>query len=477
MPKVTVQIPVFNERFMVNRIIHAVAKFEYPQELLQIQVLDDSTDDTPKIAREAVEKFRAKGVNIVLIHRAHRTGYKAGALAEGLKKATGEFIAIFDADFVPHSNFLQRIFVEHKAFDDPQIGFVQTRWTYLNRNQNLLTRSLGIIMNVHFFIDQPARYHANLPFHFNGSGGIWRARCIEDAGGWHFDTLTEDLDLSYRARLKGWRGIYLLEEEAPNDLPADILAFKQQQKRWARGIAQCFRKLLLTILVSKFSPLQKLSSIFHISGYFLCPCLVIFIVLWPIIVLKEGLISQVPLWLHFLGPLGIAYVLAMYLASIKQKEDRKRFFLDILFTALIGVGISLNNAVAVGMGLFRKQTGVFERTPKGLSDQKGTESEFPIISLNRRSVYKLQPDWTMWGELLMACYSFTMWIWLFRKGEWLLGFPMALYGICFACISLMQLRDVLRSRNEVFESSQSTREFRSAEMKTLAGSDVTPPAE
>jgi cellulose synthase/poly-beta-1,6-N-acetylglucosamine synthase-like glycosyltransferase len=431
-----------------------VANLDYPSDLLQIQILDDSTDDTPDIAKIEVAKYFAKGLNIELIHRSHRDGFKAGALAEGLKSAHGEFIAVFDADFVPHANFLKRLIIERRGFDAPDVGFLQTRWSFLNRDMSDLTEVQGHLMDSHFFIDQPARYHADFPLTFNGSGGVWRKACIEDAGGWQFDTLTEDLDLSLRAKMKGWRGIYYIEEESPNDLPADMLAFKQQQKRWARGNAQCLRKLLFTLFASKLTIFQKLSSMFHMSGYFVSMIFMAFIIIYPWVALDKDWVSKIPIWVHFLGLFCLSYFVTLFIANKKRGGDVMGFFRRFYFTLIIIMGISVNNTVSVLLGLLRKQVGVFERTPK--------EEYIPIttdfgdntllsnekLSSPNASQYRLKLNWTMWVELGVACYSFTMAVIIFRNSLWYYSLLMIAYGIVFSVFSLIQLRDVIRSRSQ-----------------------------
>ncbi|MGV7220920.1 MAG: glycosyltransferase family 2 protein [Nitrospinales bacterium] len=482
LPKITVQIPVFNERYMVARIINAVAKLDYPADRLQIQVLDDSTDDTPDIAFKEVEKVRAKGINIDLIHRNNRNGFKAGALAEGLKSAQGEFIAIFDADFVPRPNFLQKIIVEHRGFENPKIGFIQTRWVYLNRNHSFLTKAEGLIMDIHFYIDQPARYHAGLPFHFNGSGGIWRKTCIEDAGGWHFDTLCEDLDLSYRAKMKGWSGVYLTEEEAPNDLPTTLMAFKQQQKRWARGSAQCLRKLAPKILSSNFTAVQKLASLVHISGYFLNTLIFLFIIIWPFTVLHGEFFKDIPLWIHFLGLFSFAFIFAMYIANKKNGYNNKYFLRNILGAVLIGIGISVNNMMAFLSGFFSKKVGTFERTPKvkTLSDssipiihselKKMDVDSGKVFKQEKSSGYYLSLDRTIGIEIAVGVFSLTMMFLIIENDHFILSIPMLIYGVTFLLVGLMQVLDVNRSRNQ----SEKTEPVISDSITT---NDATSPAE
>ncbi|MFQ5720351.1 MAG: cellulose synthase family protein, partial [Acidobacteriota bacterium] len=240
-PWVTVQLPVFNERLVVEGLIDATCAIDWPRDRLEIQVLDDSTDDTADLVAERVRQARAQGFIIHHVRRARRHGYKAGALAAGLTTARGEFIAVFDADFVPPRNFLQATVFE---FDDPQVGMVQARWGHLNRRRSWLTRIQAVFLDGHFLVDHVARTRSGCFFNFNGTAGIWRRRCIEDAGGWQADTLTEDLDLSYRAQLRGWRFVYRPDVLAPAELPARMSSFRSQQHRWAKGSIQTARKLL-----------------------------------------------------------------------------------------------------------------------------------------------------------------------------------------------------------------------------------------
>jgi len=477
LPKITVQVPVFNERYIVSRIINAVANLDYPRDKLQIQILDDSTDDTTEIARVAVDNFRAKGINIKLIHRSHRTGFKAGALAYGMEKADGEFIAIFDADFVPHSNFIKRLICDHRAFEEPDVGFAQTRWVYLNRERNFLTRAYALMLDVHFFIDHPARQKANLPFNFNGSGGIWRRTSLEDAGGWEHDTLTEDLDLSYRAKMKGWRGVYYLEEEAPNDLPTDIAAFKQQQRRWARGTIQCFRKLIWKILRSNLSLAQKISSVFHMGAHFLNPSLLVFIGILPILLLKDGLFFKLPIWVHLLSPLFLIFFAALYISNKKYGGNPKMFFRDLPFAIFLAIGISVSNTFAVTLGLFRKQIGVFERTPKELSVEISPDNKNQSTVLNRKSGYRLKPDWTMWGEIAMACYIFTMAIALLEDGLLAWAILPLFYALLFGGMGLLQFRDMIRPRGFPADSIKVRNELLGREIKAASEAEIRSPAE
>ncbi len=250
-PKVTVQLPIYNERYVIERLVEAVSQFDYPRELLEIQVLDDSTDQTQQIARDCVERYRALGLPICYIHRDNREGYKAGALQEGLKSATGEFVAVFDADFIPPADFLRRTV---PYFADEKLAMVQTRWSYINRNYSALTEVEAILLDGHFVIEHSARYRSGLFFNFNGTAGIWRRNAIEDAGGWQHDTLTEDTDLSYRAQLRGWHFLYLPDIECPSELPVEMNAFKSQQARWAKGLMQTAKKSFRACCVQTSPP-------------------------------------------------------------------------------------------------------------------------------------------------------------------------------------------------------------------------------
>jgi cellulose synthase/poly-beta-1,6-N-acetylglucosamine synthase-like glycosyltransferase len=297
-PRVTVQLPSFNERYTIERLIHAVAKFDYPHDLLQIQVLDDSTDDTTALIRHLVNKYTCKGMDIELIHRTNQTGFKAGALAEGLPLAKGKLTAIFDADFVPPADWLKRTVPE---FINPHLGCLQTRWGHLNDKFNSLTMAQSLGIDGHFVIEQSARSRNNLFMNFNGTAGLWRKHCIEDSGGWQYDTLTEDLDLSYRAQLRGWQIDYLPEVVVPAELPAQIEAFKKQQFRWAKGSFQTLRKLIPSLLQSDAPWYKKVLGLIHLTGYLVHPLMVGTLLL----MLPVGLFS----------PLVFKWMLIMMLAA------------------------------------------------------------------------------------------------------------------------------------------------------------------
>ena len=271
-PQVTVQLPIYNERYVIERLVEAVAQFDYPRELLEIQVLDDSTDETTKIARATASSAIADlGLHIVYIHRDNREGFKAGALQEGLKPRRGEFVAIFDADFIPPADFLRRTV---PYFADPKLAMVQTRWSYINRNYSALTEVEAILLDGHFAIEHSSRYRSGLFFNFNGTAGIWRREAIEDAGGWQHDTLTEDTDLSYRAQMRGWQFIYLPEIDCPSELPVEMNAFKSQQARWAKGLMQTAKKILPQVLRSDVPAQVKTEAFFHLTANISYPLMV-----------------------------------------------------------------------------------------------------------------------------------------------------------------------------------------------------------
>ncbi|HEX8985912.1 MAG TPA: glycosyltransferase [Bryobacteraceae bacterium] len=383
LPPVTIQLPLFNERYVVERLLDEVLKMDYPRELLQIQVLDDSTDETHPFAERLVAQYAALGHPIEYHHRTNRHGYKAGALQEGLETATGEFVAVFDADFVPPADFLMRTI---HFFADPQIGVVQTRWSYINRDSNVLTEVQAILLDGHFVLEHGARYGRGLFFNFNGTAGILRRAMIDDAGGWQHDTLTEDSDLSYRAQLKGWRFVYLPGLDCPSELPVEMHSFQVQQSRWAKGLTQVAKKLLPTILRAKVPWRVKLEAIFHLTPNLSYPMMmVVSALMLPVMICRfymgwmQMLFLDLPLIVASFWSISAFYILA-------ERELYPRSFRRtvMLLPALLAVGVALTviNTRAVLEALLGVQTG-FVRTPKYAVD-KG-QAGAVVVKYRRRS--------------------------------------------------------------------------------------------
>jgi len=392
-PRVTIQLPMFNERAVAKRLVDATCRIDYPRDRLEIQVLDDSTDETVDIVAEAVRYWRGQGFDIDHIHRTNRRGYKAGALADGMKSASGEFILIFDADFVPPADILQKTI---HYFTDPRVGMVQARWEHLNRDQSLLTKTQAILLDGHFVIEHAARNRSGRFMSFNGTAGLWRRTCIEDAGGWQHDTLTEDLDLSYRAQMKGWKFLFLPDLVSPAELPPDMEGFKQQQYRWAKGGAQTCRKLLPTILKSSLPKRIKLEAFFHLTS-----CTVY---------LKVHLFAEGEGWERFLFDLSILMIATCSATTFYVCSQRVLFrtWSDSLkyipFLMALGLGISFNNARAVLAGFFGKP-GEFVRTTKFGVTAKSTSWKRQISADRRtRKRINLQPFLELGvGLYLLGC--------------------------------------------------------------------------
>ncbi len=366
-PKVTVQLPMFNEMYVAERIIETIAKFDYPADKLQIQVLDDSTDETKDLIAKKVEEVKARGVNIQHIHRVDRTGYKAGALDDAMDQVEGDFIAIFDADFIPDPDFLQKT-MPH--FTDDKVGVVQTRWGHINKDYSILTELQAFGLNGHFAIEQGGRNASGHYINFNGTGGVWRKACIEDAGGWEHDTLTEDLDLSYRAQLKGWKFRYLEHVIAPAELPITMSALKSQQHRWMKGGAECFIKMWKRIATTKgvkmSDRIHGLSHLFNSSVFVFI--LFLSLLTLPILHIKDSF-SDLNIWLQYgafalVSTLFLAYY---YWHSYRDKKASKfSFFIFIgrfIMFLIVSMGLALNNTVAVLEGYLGIKSS-FVRTPK-----------------------------------------------------------------------------------------------------------------
>ena len=363
LPKVTVQLPIYNEMYVVERLVEAACKIRYPRELLEIQLLDDSTDGTREIAAQVVDKHRALGFNIHHIHRTNRSGFKAGALENGLTLASGEFIAIFDADFIPAENFLEDVI---DYFSDPEVGMIQVRWGHINREYSLLTQVESVILDGHFMIEHGGRHFSGRFFNFNGTAGIWRRQAIESAGGWQHDTLTEDTDLSYRAQMVGWKFLYLPHIVCPAELPVEMNSFKTQQSRWAKGLIQTAIKLLPRILRSDLPWKIKIEAFFHLTANIAYPLMIaLSFLLLPAMIVRfnqgwfQMLYIDLPLWLA-----STASVSMFYLVSQRELYPDWRTRLRFLpFLMSVGIGLSVSNSKAVIEALLGIRSS-FMRTPK-----------------------------------------------------------------------------------------------------------------
>ena len=364
-PCVTIQLPVFNEKYVVERLVDSVCRLDYPKEKLEIQVLDDSTDETVELVAKKVAENKRAGIRIEHIQRTKRTGFKAGALANGLTLAAGEFIAVFDADFVPAKDFLIKTL---PYFDNPEIGVVQTRWGHLNRNYSLFTKIQAFALNAHFSVEQTGRNFSNSFINFNGTAGVWRKACIEDAGGWSADTLTEDLDLSYRAQIKGWQFRYLEEVETPAELPVLMPAIKSQQYRWNKGAAESAIKNLGKVWKGAFPFKTKIHATFHLLNSSIFVLLLLGgIFSLPVLYIKY-LHPEVDFYFHLASVLLIGFLSIGFFFWVASKKApftfAKEKFLPSFFTFMtISMGLSFHNAVAVLEGLFGRKT-PFIRTPK-----------------------------------------------------------------------------------------------------------------
>jgi cellulose synthase/poly-beta-1,6-N-acetylglucosamine synthase-like glycosyltransferase len=421
-PPVTVQLPVYNERHVVERLLDACTALDYPRDRLQIQVLDDSDDDTTQRAEQRAALWRARGMDVTVVRRGERTGYKAGALAHALPLATGEIIVLFDADFAPPPDFLRRTVGAFLAPGSERTGFVQVRWGHLNPTYSLLTRCQALALDGHFGVEQPARFRAGYPFGFNGSAGAWRRACIEDAavGGWQSDTLCEDLDLAYRAQLAGWRGLYTFEMAVPAEIPPQVQAFKRQQFRWAKGTVQALRKLAGRVARSGWSRSRRLAAFGHLGSYLIHPALLLLLLAY----LPLALLDARPL--PMVGALGLASLgppLLYATAAARLYPGRwLAHWLALPLLMLFGLGLSLNNAVAVWEG-FRHNGGAFLRTPKFRIEQQHDSW--------RASAYRLPVEGRTLAEVSLALYAAAAATLAWRAGDgWAAAF-MALYALSF----------------------------------------------
>jgi glycosyltransferase involved in cell wall biosynthesis len=364
LPHVTIQLPLYNEATVAARLFDHVAAIEWPRSRLEIQVLDDSTDETRLLVRQKVDDLRESGLDVVYIHRVDRTGYKAGALDNGLKVAKGDLVAIFDADFLPQPDFLRAVVPHFMA--DARVGMVQARWGHMNREHSMLTRTQALMLDGHHLVENRARAAAGWLFNFSGTGGMWRKEAIAAAGGWQHDTLTEDLDLSYRAQLAGWRFVYRENIVTPAELPEDISAFRAQQFRWAKGTVQTARKLLARVLRAPLTPMQRIEAFFHMTPHFAYPLMVILsVLLLPALVLMPATDTRSMLLLDLPLVVGTTGSLLAFYAMAEAAQGRRRIDALKQLPALLalGAGLAPHLTKAVWEGL-RSMAGEFVRTPK-----------------------------------------------------------------------------------------------------------------
>ncbi|MHC4946597.1 MAG: cellulose synthase family protein [Planctomycetota bacterium] len=432
LPKITVQLPIFNEACVVSRLIDSVCNLEYPKDRLGIQVLDDSTDETRILAESKVEEKAAQGYDIQYIHREDRKGFKAGALKNGLRFTDSEFIAIFDADFVPKPDVFNEI-IHH--FTNREVGMVQVRWGHINRKFSLLTRLQSIFLDGHFVIEHAARNWSGRFFNFNGTAGIWRRRCIEEAGGWQSNTLTEDLDLSYRAQMKGWRFVFVSNVEAPAELPIEMAAFKSQQHRWAKGSIQTARKNLKDIWQGDIPFKVKLEATFHLTSNvaYTLMLLVSFLML-PAFWIRihdpnfaRALVFDVTVFMA-----ATTSVLAFYAASQREiYQDWKRQLICFPLLLALGIGLTVNNSRAVIEALFGKDV-TFIRTPKYNADRKKGKKSFLKRYKGNRNI------WSLLELALGMQFTFITGL-AFYHSLWLPGFFLSLFMIGFYWVGISSL--------------------------------------
>lgn len=408
-PTVTIQLPIFNEYYVAARVIDSAGDVDYPKDRLTIQILDDSTDDTQEITKEAASRLRAKGFNVEYIHRVDRVGFKAGALKAGVEKTTDELIAVFDADFIIPSDFLTRV-VPH--FQNERVGMVQARWGYLNRNYSLLTRVESILLDGHFILEHTARNYSGRFFNFNGTGGVFRRRTIIESGGWEGDTLTEDLDLSYRAQMAGWKFVYLPDLVCKSELPVDIYGFKTQQHRWTKGSIQVGRKLFGRIWRSECPLRVKIEATFHLTANLCYLMIVLLSLLLPLSLLLRHhiMMGGIEAWEVLVFLFTTTSVFIFYTVSQKELYDDWRWRLkDIPFILALGIGMCINNAWAVTEALLSKDT-PFVRTAKYRIESLKDNWRGKIYrSMNRRSLLV---------ECIFAIYMVATFFVLIKVRNW-----------------------------------------------------------
>jgi len=433
-PIVTVQLPMYNEKLVAERLIRAAAAMRYPQGRMEIQVLDDSTDETVHLVKRIVSQLRSQGVDINYVHRSNRHGYKAGALDEGLKYARGEVVALFDADFIPPADFLEKT-VPH--FSDPKVGMVQVRWEHINPNDSVLTRIQAMLLDGHFVLESGARSRAGRFFNFNGTAGLWRKSCIENAGGWQHDTLTEDLDLSYRAQMKGWKFVYVQDVSVPAELPIEINAFKTQQFRWSKGSVQTAQKVLPALLRSDLPLRVKIEGLFHMGGHVSYILLLLLCLLMPFSVWfwRDDPFKGMSFSIYHIFLFGTFAVGMFY--SIAGMEANRSLFVQLLMLfplMSIGAGMTVNNSRAVVEGI-KNNPSEFVRTPK-----------YQAGSGQRPEGYHAPHDPYTWAELAMGLHL-TVGVFMSLQYEMYTALPfMILFQVGFLYVSVLSLAQEYAAR-------------------------------
>ncbi len=446
-PSVTVQLPIYNELYVAERLIEAAARLEYPRHLLEIQVLDDSTDATVELVSKTVNRLCSRGVRITHLRRNHRTGYKAGALAEGFKKARGEYLAIFDADFLPRPDFLIQTLpylVNASNHGSQPTAFLQTRWSHLNRDYSILTLLQSLSIDAHFKVEQFARHASGFWFNFNGTAGIWRQQAILDAGGWKTDTLTEDLDISYRAFLKGWKAIYLDGIDVPAELPMSFTAYRRQQHRWARGSFECALKLLPQVWDAPEPFVKKLAATLHLTGYAVHLLLFTLSLLYPLILLVS---QQYPMLISLFGITSLFNLTAFapsFLNIVSQQRIGRpwwRMLPAILFMSVLGAGM-MANTLRAAVHVLLNRSGVFERTPKFGISARGQDW--------KRRKYQIGLDPLVFVEIGLALVNSATVLLAISMGNYVIAAYAALFftGLCFTSgFTIKQTLSIYRKKS------------------------------
>ncbi|CAI9086208.1 glycosyl transferase [Candidatus Methylacidiphilum fumarolicum] len=432
-PEVTIQLPIYNEKSVVERLLYAVCAIDYPKEKMEIQIIDDSTDETTAIVSGLIADFKKRGFDIQHLQRGTRAGYKAGGLQYGLEKAKGEFIAIFDADFIPPPSFLKNTL---PYFSSPKIGMVQARWGYLNRNSNLLTRCQALFLDGHFLLEQPVRYKQNLFFNFNGTAGVWRKQCIIDAGGWEGDTLTEDLDLSYRAQFKGWKFVYTQKMVVPSELPSPIVAFRTQQHRWAKGAIQTAKKHLLSLLRGSFPTTSKIEGLFHLLAHSIHPIVALLVILNAVTFFsapQEKSSVQVFAGILF-SVISLFYISYLSVILILSKKFELSTLFILPFSMAMALGMTFANTKSVIDGLFGKNN-IFVRTPKNGSFNP------------QKPIYKVEHSLTLPLLETLAATVFSIALYqAFQKHLWVSVPTLFLHTMGFGYVGIATLYSIIKMK-------------------------------